>query len=254
MSNNTTTITGNLTREPEIRYTKEGQATTQLGVAVNRRWQDRATQEWQEAVSFFDVVCWRDLAENVALSLSKGMRVIVTGRLEQRSWETEDGEHRSNRSRSRRTRSDRACSLPPLTCGGPSAVRGSPRPSPTSPPESLATSAAFFGGLPAMFTVSIIEGATMHHTTDLTNSDRVDLARISVGAFLAADLRREIAAADPIGVVRAWENAVRTGDDKTALVDLVTDVLHLADQLGFRPSDITYVAQKHYDAEILEER
>ena len=92
---NTTTVTGNLTREPEIRYTKEGLATAQLGIAVNRRWQDRATQEWQEATSFFDVVCWRDLAENVALSLSKGMRVIVTGRLEQRSWETEEGDHRS---------------------------------------------------------------------------------------------------------------------------------------------------------------
>jgi single-strand DNA-binding protein len=92
---NSTTITGNLTREPEIRYTREGQATTQLGVAVNRRWQDRTTNEWQEATSFFDVVCWRDLAENVALSLTKGMRVVVTGRIEQRSWETDDGEHRS---------------------------------------------------------------------------------------------------------------------------------------------------------------
>ena len=92
---NSTTICGNLTREPEIRYTKEGQATTLLGVAVNRRWQDKSTQEWQEAVSFFDVVCWRDLAENVALSLSKGMRVVVSGRLEQRSWETDDGENRS---------------------------------------------------------------------------------------------------------------------------------------------------------------
>ena len=92
---NTTTITGNLTREPEIRYTNEGQATAQFGVAVNRRWQDRTTQEWQEATSFFDVVCWRDLAENVALSLSKGMRVVVTGRIEQRSWETDEGEHRS---------------------------------------------------------------------------------------------------------------------------------------------------------------
>ena len=92
---NTTTITGNLTREPEIRYTREGQATTQLGVAVNRRWQDRATQEWQESTSFFDVICWRDLAENVALSLTKGMRVVVTGRLEHRTWETEEGEHRS---------------------------------------------------------------------------------------------------------------------------------------------------------------
>ena len=93
MSN--TTITGNLTREPEIRYTKEGQATAQLGVAVNRRWLDRTTQEWQEATSFFDVVCWRDLAENVALSLTKGMRVIVTGHIEQRSWETDEGEQRS---------------------------------------------------------------------------------------------------------------------------------------------------------------
>jgi single-strand DNA-binding protein len=92
---NSTTICGNLTREPEIRYTREGQATTQLGVAVNRRWQDRTTNEWQEATSFFDVVCWRDLAENVALSLTKGMRVVVTGRIEQRSWETDDGEHRS---------------------------------------------------------------------------------------------------------------------------------------------------------------
>jgi len=92
---NSTTITGNLTREPELRYTREGQATTQLGVAVNRRWQDRATQEWQEATSFFDVICWRELAENAALTLTKGMRVIVTGRLEHRTWETEEGEHRS---------------------------------------------------------------------------------------------------------------------------------------------------------------
>ena len=91
----TTTIAGNLTRDPEIRYTREGQATTQLGVAVNRRWQNRETQEWEEATSFFDVICWRELAENVALSLAKGMRVVVTGRLEQRSWETEEGERRT---------------------------------------------------------------------------------------------------------------------------------------------------------------
>ena len=92
---NTTTITGNLTREPEIRYTRDGQATTQLGVAVNRSWLDRNTQEWQESTSFFDVTCWRELAENVALSLTKGMRVVVTGRLEQRTWETEEGERRA---------------------------------------------------------------------------------------------------------------------------------------------------------------
>jgi single-strand DNA-binding protein len=90
----TTTITGNLTRDPEIRYTREGQATTSLGVAVNRRWMNRETSEWEEATSFFDVVCWRELAENTALTLTKGARVVVTGRLEQRSWETEDGDRR----------------------------------------------------------------------------------------------------------------------------------------------------------------
>jgi single-strand DNA-binding protein len=90
----TTTIVGNLTRDPEIRYTRDGQATTNLGIAANRRWQNRETNEWEESTSFFDVVIWRDLAENVALSLTKGMRVIVTGRLEQRSWETEDGDKR----------------------------------------------------------------------------------------------------------------------------------------------------------------
>lgn len=91
----TTTIVGNLTREPEIRYTREGQATAQLSVAVNRRWLDRATQEWQESTSYFDCIAWRDLAENCALTLAKGMRVVIVGRLEQRTWETDDGEKRS---------------------------------------------------------------------------------------------------------------------------------------------------------------
>ena len=91
----TTTLSGNLTREPEIRYTHDGQATTLLPLAVNRRWRDRATGEWEEATSFVDVVCWRELAENAALSLVKGSRVLVTGRLEQRTWTTEDGERRS---------------------------------------------------------------------------------------------------------------------------------------------------------------
>ncbi|HEX3840758.1 MAG TPA: single-stranded DNA-binding protein [Acidimicrobiales bacterium] len=90
----TTTIIGNLTRDPEIRYTRDGQATTSLGVAVNRRWQNRDSKEWEESTSFFDVVCWRELAENVALSLTKGARVVVNGRLEQRSWETEEGDRR----------------------------------------------------------------------------------------------------------------------------------------------------------------
>lgn len=92
---NSTTVTGNLTRDPDIRYTRDGQASALFGLAVNRRWQDRVTQEWEEATSFFDVVCWRDLAEHVGLSLVKGARVVVTGRLEQRSWETDEGERRS---------------------------------------------------------------------------------------------------------------------------------------------------------------
>ncbi|MGH8987891.1 MAG: single-stranded DNA-binding protein [Acidimicrobiales bacterium] len=90
-----TTATGNLTRDPEIRYTKDGQASVLLGIAVNRRWQDRETHEWEESTSFFDVICWRDLAEHVAMSLVKGVRVMVSGRLEQRSWETELGERRT---------------------------------------------------------------------------------------------------------------------------------------------------------------
>ena len=129
---NSTTITGNLTREPEIRYTREGQATAQLGVAVNRRWQDRTTQEWQEAVSFFDVICWRDLAENVALSLSKGMRVVVTGRLEQRSWETEEGEHRS-KVEITADEIGPACASPPPTSGAQSAAAPPRRPTPKGP-------------------------------------------------------------------------------------------------------------------------
>ncbi|HEX6311069.1 MAG TPA: single-stranded DNA-binding protein [Acidimicrobiia bacterium] len=92
---NTVTIVGNLTRDPELRYTPSGQANATFGVAVNRRWMNRQTNEWEERVSFFNVVCWREMADNVAESLAKGSRVVVTGRLEQRSWETENGDKRS---------------------------------------------------------------------------------------------------------------------------------------------------------------
>ena len=92
---NTVTIVGNLTREPELRFTPSGQATATFGVAVNRTWTDRATQERREQTSFLDVVCWGTLAENAATSLSRGTRVIVTGRLDQRSWETQEGDKRS---------------------------------------------------------------------------------------------------------------------------------------------------------------
>jgi single-strand DNA-binding protein len=90
----TTTLIGNLTRDPEIRYTRDGQATTTLGIAVNKRWKNRTTDEWEESTSVVVVVCWRELAENVALSLTKGAQVVISGSLQQRSWETEDGERR----------------------------------------------------------------------------------------------------------------------------------------------------------------
>jgi single-strand DNA-binding protein len=92
---NTIVLVGNVTKDPELRFTPSGQPTASFGLAVNRSWQNRQTQEWEEATSFFDIVCWRDLAENVSESLRRGARVIVTGRLEQRSWETKDGDKRS---------------------------------------------------------------------------------------------------------------------------------------------------------------
>ncbi len=96
MSNgNTVTIVGNVVREPELRFTNQGVASASFSVAVNRRWQAPQSQEWEEATSFFDVTCWRELAENVSESLERGSRVLVTGRLEQRTWETPEGEKRS---------------------------------------------------------------------------------------------------------------------------------------------------------------
>ncbi len=92
---NSITIVGNITRDPEMRYTPSGAGQATLSVAVNRSWKNQQSGEWEERVSFFNVVCWRDLADNVSASLKKGTRVIVTGRLEQRSWETESKEKRS---------------------------------------------------------------------------------------------------------------------------------------------------------------
>ena len=96
MADNTVTVIGNVTRDPELRFTPSGQAIATFGLAVNRRWQNRQTQEWEEQVSFFDVTCWAQLGQNVADTLVKGSRAIVTGRLEQRSWETDQGDKRSN--------------------------------------------------------------------------------------------------------------------------------------------------------------
>src|SRR2546430_7235724 len=89
MPDNSIRMVANTPRDPDLRSPPSGQATAGRGAAVNRRWQDRNSGEWQEATSFFDVICWRELAENVSESLKRGTRVIVTGRLEQRTWEQE---------------------------------------------------------------------------------------------------------------------------------------------------------------------
>jgi single-strand DNA-binding protein len=90
---NTVTLVGNLTRDPELRFTQGGQAVASFGLAVNRRYQQNG--EWQEKVSFFNVTAWGQLGENAASSLQKGARIIVNGRLEQREYETREGEKRN---------------------------------------------------------------------------------------------------------------------------------------------------------------
>ncbi len=92
-SENSVTLVGNATKDPELRYTVTGRGVSSFGLAVNRRYQ--VNGEWQEQVSFFNVVCWGDLGENVAATISKGNRVIVTGRIEQRSYDDKDGNKRS---------------------------------------------------------------------------------------------------------------------------------------------------------------
>lgn len=91
---NTVTLVGNLVEDPELRFTASGVAMVNIRIAVSRRYQDR-NNEWQEQTTFTGGTVWRDLAENVAESLTKGMRVIITGELDQRQWETADGEKRS---------------------------------------------------------------------------------------------------------------------------------------------------------------
>jgi single-strand DNA-binding protein len=93
MADNTVTLVGNVTRDPELRYTSGGRGVASFGLAVNRRYQ--VNGEWQEQTSFFNVVAWGTLGENAAASLNKGTRVVVYGRLEQRSWETQEGDKRS---------------------------------------------------------------------------------------------------------------------------------------------------------------
>lgn len=94
-ADNHVAVAGNVTRDPELKYTQTGVSITTFGIAVSKKWKNKTTDEWDEQTSFFNVTCWRGLADNVAATVTKGMRVAVTGELEQRSWETDAGEKRS---------------------------------------------------------------------------------------------------------------------------------------------------------------
>lgn len=92
---NVITIVGNLADDPELRYTPSGVPVTNVRVAVNQRFYNRETQQWDERLDgFFTANVWRDHAENVADSLHKGARVLVTGRLRNRSYENKEGQTR----------------------------------------------------------------------------------------------------------------------------------------------------------------
>jgi single-strand DNA-binding protein len=95
MNETTMTLVGNLVADPELRYTPQGQPVARFRVASTPRFRDNATGEWKDGEALF-LTCnaWRQLAENVAESLERGSRVIVTGRLRQRSYE-KDGEKRT---------------------------------------------------------------------------------------------------------------------------------------------------------------
>ncbi len=92
-NSNSITLVGNLTRDPELRFTAGGRGVANFGLAVSRRYQ--VNGEWQEETSFFNIVAWGDLGENIAASLTKGSRAIVFGRMEQREYTNRDGEKRT---------------------------------------------------------------------------------------------------------------------------------------------------------------
>ena len=96
MNETTLTLTGNLVDDPELRFTPSGVAVARFRIASTPRYRDNATGEWKDGDTLF-LTCqvWRQAAENVAETLQKGMRTIVTGRLRQRSYETSEGEKRT---------------------------------------------------------------------------------------------------------------------------------------------------------------
>jgi single-strand DNA-binding protein len=92
----TITVVGNLTNDPELRFTPSGAAVASFTIASNSRYLDKATNEWKDSEPvYMRCSVWRQYAENVAESLTRGTRVIATGRLKQRSYETREGEKRT---------------------------------------------------------------------------------------------------------------------------------------------------------------
>ncbi|WP_328982222.1 single-stranded DNA-binding protein [Streptomyces mirabilis] len=92
----TITIVGNLAGDPELRFTTSDAAIAKFSVASTPRSYDKTTGQWQDGTALFlRCTAWRDLANHVAESLTKGMRVVVTGRLRQHNWKTDQGENRS---------------------------------------------------------------------------------------------------------------------------------------------------------------
>jgi single-strand DNA-binding protein len=96
MNETTLTVTGNLVEDPELRFTPAGQPVARFRIASTPRFYDKATSSWKDGDSLFlTVSVWRQAAENVAESMTRGMRAIVTGRLRQRSYQTREGEKRT---------------------------------------------------------------------------------------------------------------------------------------------------------------
>jgi single-strand DNA-binding protein len=95
ISNNIFLI-GNLTKDPELRFTPNGTPVASFSIAVNRRFQNKQSGEWESEADFFNVAAWFKLAENVAESLGKGDRVIVSGRLSQENWDDKQGQKRTS--------------------------------------------------------------------------------------------------------------------------------------------------------------
>jgi single-strand DNA-binding protein len=91
------TVVGNLTADPELRYTQNGLAVANFTIASTPRSFDRASNDWKDGEALFlRASCWREFAEHVAGSLTKGSRVVAQGRLKQRSYETKEGEKRTS--------------------------------------------------------------------------------------------------------------------------------------------------------------